>query len=169
MLKKNLIKRCRLGCKNCVMPDEIPVVHKSAPGIWNDNLRAYLCLGQPPRDTSHSTIHSRPRISSLTWNLDQQLRDDVMPWTHFPHNWPFVRGIFQSPADFPHKWSMRRNVDISIDLKQNKLLNIQSSCRWFTMPWRSFDVTVVNAAKAILGTPIELELNMISINFEQAM
>ena len=37
------------------------------------------------------------------------------------------------------------------------------------MPWRSFDVTVVNAAKAILGTPIELELNMISINFEQAM
>ena len=29
--------------------------------------------------------------------------DDVTTWKHFPHNWPFVRGIHQSPVDSPHK------------------------------------------------------------------
>ena len=33
--------------------------------------------------------------------------DDVIKWKHFPRNWPFVRGIHQSPVNSPHKgqWS----------------------------------------------------------------
>ena len=33
----------------------------------------------------------------------QQIHDDVIKWKHFPHDWPFVRGIRRSPEDFPHK------------------------------------------------------------------
>ena len=29
--------------------------------------------------------------------------DDVIKWKHFPHNWPFVRGIHRSPVNSPHK------------------------------------------------------------------
>ena len=29
--------------------------------------------------------------------------DDVMKWKHFPHCWPFVRGIHRSPVNSPHK------------------------------------------------------------------
>ena len=29
--------------------------------------------------------------------------DDVIKWKHFPHYWPFVRGIHRSPVNFPHK------------------------------------------------------------------
>ena len=28
-------------------------------------------------------------------------------WEHFPHNWPFVRGIHRSPANSPHKGQWR--------------------------------------------------------------
>ena len=29
--------------------------------------------------------------------------DDVIKWKHFPRYWPFVRGIYQSPVNSPHK------------------------------------------------------------------
>ena len=32
---------------------------------------------------------------------------------HFPHRWPFVRGIHQSLVDSPHKGPVRWNFDIS--------------------------------------------------------
>ena len=28
---------------------------------------------------------------------------DIIKWKHFPHYWPFVKGIHQSPMDSPHK------------------------------------------------------------------
>ena len=34
--------------------------------------------------------------------------DDVIKWKHFPHYWPFVRGIHQSPVNSPHKGQWRR-------------------------------------------------------------
>ena len=33
----------------------------------------------------------------------QKTLDDVIKWKHFPHNWPFVRGIQWSPMNSPHK------------------------------------------------------------------
>ena len=29
--------------------------------------------------------------------------DDVIKWKHFPRYWPFVRGIYRSPGNSPHK------------------------------------------------------------------
>ena len=34
-------------------------------------------------------------------------RDDVIKWKHFPHYWPFVRGIHRSPVNSPHKSQWR--------------------------------------------------------------
>ena len=31
------------------------------------------------------------------------MHDDVIKWKHFPHYWPFVRGIHRSPVYSPHK------------------------------------------------------------------
>ena len=33
--------------------------------------------------------------------------DDVIKWKHFPRNWPFVRGIYRSPMNFPHEGQWR--------------------------------------------------------------
>ena len=34
--------------------------------------------------------------------------DDVIKWKHFPHYWPFVRGVHRSLLDYPHKGHWRR-------------------------------------------------------------
>ena len=31
-----------------------------------------------------------------------KIHDDVIKWKHFPHYWPFVRGIHRSPVISPH-------------------------------------------------------------------
>ena len=35
------------------------------------------------------------------------VHDDVIKWKHFPHYWPFVRGIHRSPVNSPHKGQWR--------------------------------------------------------------
>ena len=35
------------------------------------------------------------------------IHDDVINWKHFPRYWPFVRGIYRSPANSPHKGQWR--------------------------------------------------------------
>ena len=35
--------------------------------------------------------------------LSHTSHDDVIKWKHFPHYWPFVRGIHRSPVNSPHK------------------------------------------------------------------
>ena len=42
------------------------------------------------------------------------LRDDVIKWKHFPHNWPFVRGIHRSPVNSPHKGQWRGALMFSL-------------------------------------------------------
>ena len=41
------------------------------------------------------------------------LHDDVIKWKHFPHYWPFVRGIHRSPVNSPHKGQWRRALMFS--------------------------------------------------------
>ena len=36
-----------------------------------------------------------------TWKKTKH--DDIIKWKHFPHYWPFVRGIHRSPVNSPHK------------------------------------------------------------------
>ena len=40
--------------------------------------------------------------------------DDVIKWKHFPHHWPFVRGIHQSPVNSPHKGQWRGALMLSL-------------------------------------------------------
>ena len=42
---------------------------------------------------------------TAVWTNDN---DDVIKWKHFPRCWPFVRGIYRSPANSPHKGQWRR-------------------------------------------------------------
>ena len=40
--------------------------------------------------------------------------DDVIKWKHFPHYWPFVRGIHRSPVNSPHKDQWRGALMFSL-------------------------------------------------------
>ena len=40
--------------------------------------------------------------------------DDVIKWKHFPHYWPFVRGIHRPPVNFPHKGQWRGVLMLSL-------------------------------------------------------
>ena len=51
----------------------------------------------------------------LTSNCDQNFtHDDVIKWKNFPHYWSFVRGIHQSPVNYPHKDQWRRALMFSL-------------------------------------------------------
>ena len=39
---------------------------------------------------------------------------EVIKWTHFPRYWPFVRGIYQSPVNSPHKGQWRGALMFSL-------------------------------------------------------
>ena len=40
--------------------------------------------------------------------------DDIIKWKHFPHYWPFVRGIHWSPVNSPHKGQWRGALMFSL-------------------------------------------------------
>ena len=40
--------------------------------------------------------------------------DDVIKWKHFPHYWPFVRGIHRSPVNSQHKGQWRGALMLSL-------------------------------------------------------
>ena len=42
------------------------------------------------------------------------IHDDVIKWKHFPHYWPFVRGIHRSPVISPHKGQWRGALMFSL-------------------------------------------------------
>ena len=46
--------------------------------------------------------------------------DDVIKWTHFPRYWPFVRGIYRSPVDSPHKGQWHGALMISLIAARRK-------------------------------------------------
>ena len=48
---------------------------------------------------------------------------DMVTRKHFPHYWPFVRGIHRSPVDSPHTGPFMPSFYISCVVKLNKLLN----------------------------------------------
>ena len=42
------------------------------------------------------------------------LPDDIIKWRHFPHYWPFVRGIHRSQVNSPHKGQWRGALMFSL-------------------------------------------------------
>ena len=56
-------------------------------------------------------------ICGLEGRFHQQQKkchDDVIKWKHFPHYWPFVRGIHRSPVHTPHKGQWRGALIFSL-------------------------------------------------------
>ena len=51
-------------------------------------------------------------IASFTDSLNH---DDVIKWKHFPHNWPFVRGIHRSAVNSSHKGQWRGSMMFFVD------------------------------------------------------
>ena len=50
-----------------------------------------------------------------TWLLSMpETHDDVIKWKHFPHYWPFVRGIHRSPVSSPRKGQWRGTLMSSL-------------------------------------------------------
>ena len=47
--------------------------------------------------------------------VDVCMHGDIIKWKHFPHYWPFVRGIHQSPVNSPHKAQWRRALMFSLN------------------------------------------------------
>ena len=57
-----------------------------------------------PRSMSHMVIYANiPPTTTRSYIQN----DDVIKWKHFPRYWPFVRGIYRSPLNSPHKGQWR--------------------------------------------------------------
>ena len=55
-------------------------------------------------DNCHDDACRHSLIRNLRKKQNVQFyHDDVIKWKHFPHYWPFVRGIHRSPVNSPHK------------------------------------------------------------------
>ena len=59
------------------------------------------------RRTSTTRLHS-VNFRPIIWH------DDVIKWKHFPRYWPFVRGIYRSPVNSPHKGHWRGALIFSL-------------------------------------------------------
>ena len=60
------------------------------------------------RKVWHKTAVTHNHIE-ISWH-----HDDVIKWKHFPHYWPFVRGIHRSPVNSPHKGQWRGALMFSL-------------------------------------------------------
>ena len=65
---------------------------------------------------------------------DFLFHDDVIKWKHFPHYWPFVRGIHRSPVNSTHKGQWRGAWMFSLICALNKRLSKQWWGWWLEMP-----------------------------------
>ena len=78
------------------------------------------------------------------WRKGNVVHDDVIKWKHFPRYWPFVRGIYRSPMNSPHKGQLCGALMFSLIWVLKKRLSKQSWGWWFETPsrslWRHFNV-----------------------------
>ena len=54
------------------------------------------------------------KYQSDMWYMIPQWHDDVIKWKHFPHYWPFMRGIHRSPVNSSHKGQWRGALMFSL-------------------------------------------------------
>ena len=102
--------------------------------IWNLKLiitQILLLLGlwkRPWKIFGHQFLAGTPFI-----DIHLAHHDDVLKCKHFPHYWPFVRGI-------PSQRPVTRSFDVFFDLRLNKRFSRQSWGWWFETPlcplWR---------------------------------
>ena len=68
---------------------------------------------------------------------------DVIKRKHFPHYWPFLRGIHRWPVSSPHKCQWRGTFIFHLICDWIKRLSKQSCGWWFETPSRPLYVTVM--------------------------
>ena len=71
---------------------------------------------------------------------------DVIKWKHFPHYWPFVRGIHRSQMNSPHKGQWHRVLMFSSMYASNGWVNNQDTGDLST----HYDVTVMILEKELV-------------------
>ena len=103
---------------------------------WNTNMKP---LGVNTDHVSADLLDD----STPTW-FNLNLYDDTLTWRHFLQHWPFVRGIHAISGFTPQRTGIRR-LDIFFVVIMNKLLNNQSSCRWFKNVWALMSLPCVTS------------------------
>ena len=83
------------------------------PTVRNTNYVKWHCLYPQKRQYGGcwwtcATI----MVSKASWCVSGY--DDVIKCTHFPRYWPFVRGIYRSPVNSPHKGQWRGALMFSL-------------------------------------------------------
>ena len=104
-------------------------------------------------------------IKAIIWKQECQIsvilliHDDVIKWEHFPHYWPFVRGIHRSPVNSPHKGQWHGTL--------NKRFSKQSGGWWFEMPsrplWRHCNVDCIHRDKLKANIRVWSRIYFVSI------
>ena len=68
----------------------------------------------------------------------------VIKWEHFPHYWPFVRGIHRSPVDSPHKGQWRGALVFFLSVPEQTVeQTIETPVIWDAIALIGYDVTVM--------------------------
>ena len=67
-----------------------------------------ICLNNAGR------IDNLLRIMRFHYSYRTTEHNNVIKWKHFPRYWPFVRGIYRSPLDSPHKGQRRGALKYSL-------------------------------------------------------
>ena len=76
------------------------------PLPWRSYPKLSSSKYQRSRVSDHLCSYKGPVI--ICWH------DDVIKWKHFPHYWPFVRGIHRSPVNSLHKGQWREALMFSL-------------------------------------------------------
>ena len=105
-------------CENVVC--KISILFK--PQIWSAkywpfcwNLNVWMKLKTKKKHHVNGTVYWRKTAYDTKARCECYfLHDDVIKWKHFPRYWPFVRGIHQSPVNYPHKDQWRGALMFSL-------------------------------------------------------
>ena len=79
---------------------------------WHFRSNIYIFWWSPKIDVLVSIVPSAATI--MLSSLILVFLDDVTKWKHFPHYWPFVRGIHWPPVNSTHKGQWRGAVMFSL-------------------------------------------------------
>ena len=95
-LKSSALMSSALACEHILLWEAPPVTITKTKLQWNSGILM-------------ECIHSPCMIGG-------PYHDDVIKWKHFPHYWPFVRGIHRSQVNSPHKGQWRGVLMFSLVL-----------------------------------------------------
>ena len=125
--------------------------------VMEDSFDATLCINQwftkvcLQRCIKMWLIFDHCLSSSL--QVGKREHNDVIKWKHFPHYWPFVRGIHRSPVNPPHNGQWRRALMFSLirDWINGWVNNPEAGD--LIRHCVHYDVTVVEMGNCYLPTP----------------